>query len=118
MNGLKTINDTLGHAAGDEALDTLALCFHKALKSNQFGYRVGGDEFVILCRKTSQDEMMELIGRIENNVGKTKYNCAVGYSFSSDGKKSVEDMLRESDVMMYDAKERYYSERGEARRQK
>ncbi len=112
MNGLKVINDTLGHAAGDEALVTLALCFRRALKSRQFGYRIGGDEFVIVCRKTSRDEMAELIKRIESSVGETKYSCAVGYSYSADGKKPIEDMLRESDMMMYAAKERYYKERG------
>ena len=112
MNGLKVINDTLGHAAGDKALVTLALCFRQALKSRQFGYRIGGDEFVILCRKTSQSEMMELIKRIETNVGKTEYRCAVGYSYSADGKKPVEDVLRESDMMMYAVKENYYKEHG------
>lgn len=47
MNGLKVINDNLGHSAGDEALVTLSLCFMKALKRRQSGYRIGGDEFVI-----------------------------------------------------------------------
>ena len=118
MNGLKTINDTLGHAAGDEALVTLALCFRRALKSRQYGYRIGGDEFVILCRKTSQADVTSLIERIEHNVGATAYNCAIGYSFSGDGKKPIEDMLRESDMMMYEVKERYYEERGAARRRR
>ncbi len=112
MNGLKEINDTLGHAAGDEALVTLALCFRRALNSRQFGYRIGGDEFVILCRKTTEAEMMELIRFIESNVGETKYNCAVGYSYSADGKKTVEEMLKESDMMMYAMKELYYKEHG------
>ena len=116
MNGLKTLNDTLGHAAGDEALVTLALCFCRALKSRQFGYRIGGDEFVILCRKTSQPEMMKLIKRIEHAVGETEYNCALGYSYCENGEKSVEDMLKESDMMMYTAKERYYEETGRDRR--
>ena len=116
MNGLKTLNDTFGHAAGDEALVTLALCFHNALKSRQFGYRIGGDEFVILCRKTSQENVKQLIKRIENNVNDTKYKCAIGYSYSENGNKSIEDMLRESDIMMYAAKERYYAERGKDRR--
>ncbi len=118
MNGLKVINDTLGHAAGDEALLTLALCFRRALKSRQFGYRVGGDEFVILCRKTSQAELMELIERIENNVRETKYSCAIGYSYSPDGKMSVEDLLRNSDMMMYAVKAHYYEELGTDRRQR
>ena len=114
MNGLKVINDTMGHVAGDEALSTLALCFRRALKNRQFGYRVGGDEFIILCRQTSQSEMMELIKRIESNVNETKYNCAIGYSYSENGKKPVEEMLKESDMMMYATKERYYKELEEA----
>ena len=116
MNGLKTLNDTFGHVAGDEALVSLALCFHKALKSRQFGYRIGGDEFVIVCRKTSQEDVNALIKRIQYNVGETKYNCAIGYSYSADGKKPIEDMLRESDMMMYASKERYYTENGKDRR--
>lgn len=116
MNGLKTLNDTFGHAAGDEALLTLALCFNRSLKSRQFGYRIGGDEFVILCRKTSQDEMTGLIKRIESAVGKTKYHCAIGYSYSADGKRPIEEMLKESDMMMYAVKERYYRESGKDRR--
>lgn len=117
MNGLKFINDNYGHAAGDEALVTLALCFSRALKSRQFGYRIGGDEFVIICRKTPQAELTKLIERIERNVGETKYNCAIGYSYSEDGKKPIEEMLKESDIMMYAVKDRYYEERGAVRRQ-
>ena len=112
MNGLKTLNDTYGHAAGDEALLTLALCFHRALKSRQFGYRIGGDEFVILCRKSSQNEVTGLIKRIESSVGKTKYTCAIGYSYSANGKTPINEMLKQSDMMMYTMKERFYKERG------
>lgn len=112
MNGLKALNDTAGHAAGDEALVTLALCFSRALKARQFGYRVGGDEFVILCRKTSQLDTMKLIKRIESAVDATPYNCAIGYSYCAGGEKTVEEMLKESDAMMYAAKERYYEKNG------
>ena len=117
MNGLKTLNDTFGHTAGDEALVTLAICLHHALKSRQFGYRTGGDEFIVLCRKTSKAEMLKLIGRIKKNVRETKYRCAIGYSYSENGEKSIEDMLKESDVMMYAVKDRYYKEHGIERRQ-
>ena len=110
MNGLKTINDTQGHAAGDDALVTLGLCLNRSLKSRQYAYRIGGDEFVIVCRKTSEEDVMALIKRIDKNMSETKYHCSVGYSYSADGSKPVEDMLRESDMMMYAEKERYYAE--------
>ena len=77
MNGLKTINDTGGHAAGDDALVTLAVCFTRALKRGQSCYRVGGDEFVIVCRKASRSEVMKLIERIKNAVAETKYSCSI-----------------------------------------
>lgn len=118
MNGLKALNDNFGHTAGDEALETLALCFSRALKSRQFGYRIGGDEFVILCRKTSREETDKLVKRIENSVGETKYNCALGYCFSEDGKKTIDEMLHASDMMMYAAKARFYEESGEDRRRR
>ena len=110
MNGLKTLNDTAGHAAGDEALLTLALCMNRALKSRQYAYRIGGDEFAIICRKTSQQDVSALIGRIKHNIGETKYHCSIGFCWCEGGTRPIEDMLKESDMMMYADKKRYYEE--------
>jgi len=108
MNGLKAINDTDGHSAGDEALETLGLCFMRAAKPRQSVYRIGGDEFVVVCRRNTEDEIKQLIERIKNNVSDTKYSCAIGYSYSADGIKSINEMIKESDEMMYEQKSRYY----------
>ena len=109
MNGLKTINDTGGHAAGDEALITLALCFSRALKRGQAAYRIGGDEFVIVCRKTSRSEVIRLAERIRFSVGETEYSCAIGYGLRSNETESIDDILKESDRMMYADKARHYA---------
>ena len=116
MNGLKTINDTDGHAAGDDALITLAICFMRALKRRQAGYRVGGDEFIIVCRKCTRDEVLQLIERIRANVAETPYSCAVGFSYISEGTKDIDALLRESDAMMYAEKAQYYESTGKDRR--
>ena len=108
MNGLKGINDTYGHAAGDEALVTLALCFAKAVRVRQSVYRMGGDEFVIVCRKTSEEEVKDLVTRIKENVSKTKYSCSIGYSYHEEGTIKLEDLLKESDKQMYSDKADYY----------
>ncbi len=108
MNGLKTINDTEGHAAGDTAISTVAGCFLRAAKRNQPVYRVGGDEFVVVCRKTSEDEVIALTKRIHEQVSATKYSCSVGYSYSTDGKKPIDQLLSESDENMYAEKQEYY----------
>ena len=107
MNGLKTINDTGGHHAGDIALETLAICFFKSAKGKQSVYRLGGDEFMIVCKRTSKEELDALIKRIKDSVSKTKYTCSIGYSFN-DSNKTVEQMVKESDEMMYQDKEEYY----------
>jgi diguanylate cyclase (GGDEF)-like protein len=110
MNGLKAINDNEGHAAGDEALSTLASCFKKATKSKYFVYRVGGDEFVIIGVRSNEKEIKELIERIEKNVSETRYHCAIGYSYKAGGDGDIDEMLKESDEMMYANKAKYYSE--------
>lgn len=116
MNGLKAINDNQGHIVGDDALTTLALCFTNALRARESGYRIGGDEFAIVGRRISQSEMLELAKRIESSVEKTNYSCSIGYSYNEGGEKTVEQMLKEADEMMYSDKARYYAESGRDRR--
>ena len=111
MNGLKRINDTFGHAVGDEALVTLALCFTKATRTRQSVYRMGGDEFVIVCRKTSKEEVAELVERIKENVAETDYTCSIGYSYHEEGTIKLEDLLRESDKEMYSDKNNFYKDK-------
>lgn len=116
MNGLKIINDTEGHKAGDEAISTIADCFLRAAKRRQTVYRVGGDEFVIVCRKVAEEDVIELTRRIHEQVSATKYSCSIGYSYSADGKKPIDELLSESDANMYTEKQLYYKKTGKTSR--
>ena len=116
MNGLKTINDVEGHMAGDEALTTIANCFKKSAKVKQPIYRIGGDEFIILCKKTSEEELIQLIDRIKKKVSETKYHCAIGYCYLPGTNKDIEEMIKQSDKMMYEDKAKYYLQTGKDRR--
>ena len=116
MNGLKAINDTGGHAAGDEALSTIALCFMRALRRGQSGYRIGGDEFVIVCRRSSRSETDRLVERIRHYISETAYSCSIGYSYAGEGTRDTDDLLRKSDAMMYAEKAQYYESEGKDRR--
>jgi len=118
MNGLKEINDYQGHAAGDEALTTLALCFTRSLRYRESSYRIGGDEFAIICRRIAYSEVVDLVQRIKNHVAETEYSCSVGYSYNTDGAKTVKVMLKEADEMMYSEKARHYEESGKDRRKR
>ena len=108
MNGLKAINDKYGHHAGDDALVTLSLCFAKACKARQSVYRMGGDEFVIVCRRTSHEETIALVDRIKKYVDETEYTCSIGYSYHDEGTITLEDLLKESDKKMYANKADHY----------
>ncbi len=113
MNGLKAINDNEGHAAGDKALETIAVCFLQAASARQSVFRLGGDEFVIICRRATEEDVKQLIDRIHRNISKTRYKCAVGYSYYPNGTESIEDMLKESDKKMYADKSAFYAAKGE-----
>lgn len=118
LNGLKAINDTKGHLAGDEALVTLANCFKKPLKTKQLAYRIGGDEFAIICRRTSEEELKNIIEEIKANVSETEYSCSIGYCYAPNESMPLDDMIKESDEMMYQDKAYFYSQKGIDRRNK
>lgn len=107
MNGLKWINDNLGHDAGDDALKAIADCFSSATKRKDRAYRLGGDEFVIVCRSHTEDEMKALAEKARALVTNAGYSCAFGLSCG----KFIDEMIQESDKLMYSDKARIKSQR-------
>lgn len=118
MNGLKEINDNEGHVAGDTALKTLADCFWTAAhKKGQRVYRIGGDEYVILCIGSSEDDVKSLIERIRAEVAATPYTCSVGYAMKSDG-STIDSLYHHADEMLYEEKKEFYVRTGKTRQRK
>lgn len=112
MNGLKKINDNEGHLAGDLAITTVSNCFLDATKSKHLVFRIGGDEFIIVCKKTKEDQLIELVNNIRDIVSKTKYSVSIGYCFNNSQDKDLEEMVKISDQMMYADKTEYYKSKG------
>lgn len=115
MNGLKEINDNEGHKAGDIALETLADCFAKAANRGQRVYRMGGDEYTILCIDASENDVLSLVERIRKNVSATPYTCSVGHAIRTDD-STVEDLNHISDTVLYEDKKQFYERTGKNRR--
>lgn len=117
MDGLKEINDTHGHIAGDIALKTLADCFWRAAQRKQRVYRIGGDEYVILCVNSSEKEVLELIGRMRDEVAKTEYTCSIGYAMKTKD-STIDTLYQNADANLYEEKKLFYERTGKRGRQR
>ena len=107
MNGLKEINDKEGHIAGDEALCVIADCMFRTVSGGQRAYRIGGDEYVILCMRQEEEKVKETVEKLRTALGKTPYSCAIGYAMAAPGREA-DALYIEADKMMYQDKNEYY----------
>ena len=121
VNGLKQVNDTMGHEAGDELICGAAECIKRALGS---GYRIGGDEFVYMgtMSRAQANETMARLHLVTSTwrgerVGKLSVSAGCALSADHPG-LSAEALAREADKEMYTAKARYYRESGVDRRRR
>ncbi|GAA4625317.1 sensor domain-containing protein [Cellulomonas oligotrophica] len=113
LDNFKDVNDSLGHDAGDALLVEVADRLRRCVRDVDTTARLGGDEFVVLCTGlTSLDELVALARRIEHVlaldivVGATSVSvtASVGLSFPETADVRAEDMLRDADAAMYQAK--------------
>lgn len=105
LNDLKKINDEQGHAEGDKAIRAIIECIRKSLLSGCVLYRVGGDEFNILCIKRKTSELQNMINAIEKAIADTPYSCAIGLAELMPG-ENFEELCSRADVEMYENKMR------------
>lgn len=115
MNGLKMINDTQGHKAGDDALNNLADVLKKYADGTHYAYRVGGDEFYMLCLDTNERLVEELVGNIILDMGKSGVSVATGFAMITK-ENDIDAALDEADVKMYADKAHYYQATNHDRR--
>ena len=101
--------------AGDTALKTLGDCFCRAAQKKQRVYRIGGDEYVILCVNTSENDVISLVERIRREVSETPYTCSVGYAMKSKG-CSIDRLYKLADIKLYEEKKQYYEITGKNKR--
>lgn len=109
IDGLKIVNDTLGHDKGDEMLLVTSEIIKSCLSSLDFAARFGGDEFVIILPGKTAHEVENIIRMIrekifEYNLGNNNLpiNFSMGYAVSSNEEpKNINDLFIEADNNMY-----------------
>ena len=115
MNGLKLLNDTMGHQAGDKALKTIGECMLKIADEKTLAYRVGGDEFLILFLHSDEKVITNIEKKITGDVTASGYSISTGYAIRGP-EESVDDVIKRSDDLMYQAKADYYRSKGTEQR--
>ena len=115
LDDFKTINDSLGHAAGDQLLISVAERLHECLRPADTAARLGGDEFAILLEDMDDAEDATAVAeRIIEDLGtpfvlqdkEVMVHASVGIAWSVSGREGAHELLRNADLAMYRAKNR------------
>lgn len=113
LDNFKYVNDTFGHDAGDNLLNSFCDSLNKVVDSNCMLARFGGDEFIIAIGNISTkdevvvilEEIIEAFNKPFKVVGKEIYcTVSVGVSFYSTDGSTVQTLLKKADIAMYKAK--------------
>ena len=114
VNGLKEINDRFGHEAGDQLLQTGAAIMQSSVPEGNL-YRVGGDEFVIICPDVEEAEFRDIIQKLKDTFNREECKAAVGYEWTHSC-RNLKAIIRSADQKMYEDKEQFYQQHAEAGR--
>lgn len=113
LDGFKEVNDTHGHASGDEILQRVADCLRQATGPDELVARIGGDEFVVLLRdadgltaRAVADEIIHAISREHRmSDGRAlRVGCSVGISLAPLQGREPETLLARADAALYEVK--------------
>lgn len=108
INFLKKTNDTLGHEAGDLLILTVAESIQNVSNVSDRGYRIGGDEFIMVMRGAEEKEVLKKIKDWENTLQllqkkvEIPVSVSVGYDYGKG--TDLENIIHKADQMMYENK--------------
>ena len=113
LDGLKVINDALGHQKGDWALIDTANILKETFRGSDIIARIGGDEFVVMPIETTGDNLEVVINRLQkavemdNTKSKREYKLSISIGtayFDPLSPCTIDDLLSQADRLMYEQK--------------
>jgi len=111
VDGLKIVNDSMGHDVGDQLLIDVANALRAGVREGDVVARVGGDEFAILIAHNAVDDVEQVMDRIRVLIDRHNHRkqtvpmiISMGYATSPGREKSIDDLYREADNYMYQMK--------------
>ncbi len=115
LDHFKEINDSFGHAAGDEVLKTAAARLSAIIGENEFVARIGGDEFVIAsvasdiearCQRVAVSVVEALSQPMKLTTHECRTGASVGIAIQKEETETLEQLLIDADIAIYEAKKR------------
>lgn len=119
LDKFKTINDTKGHAFGDQVLKEVALRIKQSIRNSDTVARIGGDEFVVLLEKTSnKNNVSKMIETLTTSLSRAfivngeelKISCSIGVALYPDEGNTTDSLLAAADKAMYKIKYKGHDE--------
>jgi diguanylate cyclase (GGDEF)-like protein len=111
IDHFKQVNDRHGHQAGDEILKTVARLLADNLRTDDHLYRVGGEEFVLLCEKLPVEGATTLAERLRKTIERfskiylpEKVTVSIGLASAPQDGVTMEALFRQADLRLYEAK--------------
>ena len=113
LDNFKTINDTLGHAAGDEIIRKMGDIIKKSFRKTDIPGRIGGEEFAVVLKNTSLQEAKKAAEKVRNISTRTKviygeheitFTVSIGVAASGGNTGDIEDIMKMADDALYKAK--------------
>jgi diguanylate cyclase (GGDEF)-like protein len=110
LDNFKTINDSFGHATGDELLRTTVGAIRVHIRATDLVARLGGDEFALLLPEADLEGARTVIGRIRSGIQKEMdtrgwpVTMSVGSLTCLDPRPDVDELVRKADELMYQSK--------------
>lgn len=113
VDGLKEINDSLGHPAGDRVLRSVAAAIRMTVRETDIGSRWGGDEFAIVAPRTSREAADRLADRLQRHLTRHSRSADISITVSvgvavseahEPARVNAEDLMQSADEALYVSK--------------
>lgn len=115
LNGLKQVNDRLGHQAGDDLLFRTA--GHLRRRFDKKAYRIGGDEFIVIDGDLAEKDFLDAVQAVVAEMEEDGISISCGHSWRS-GDADIDKQIHEADRHMYLNKQDFYSRMENNRRKR
>ena len=118
LDGLKGVNDTWGHEAGDRLIKGFARCLADAFTEPHFLARIGGDEFCVIMEGVTEDEVKRRLKSLDTRLGvlnrrdkEVNHSCSYGYAFRDEEHNTSHEIYLVADEKMYATKQMHKAQR-------